>query len=70
MSTTNLKRIDLDQWRECAQAILDDPRVTQIARAHASARPKRENPSWWHTHNDLDYVLRVLERYARGEIAG
>ncbi|KVN94994.1 hypothetical protein WJ69_07270 [Burkholderia ubonensis] len=62
--------LDVKQWMECAQSILDEPHVQQITRAHASARPKRENPSWWHTHHDLDYVLRTLERYARGEIAG
>ena len=36
-------------------------RMEQLRRAHASARPKSvSNPAWFHTHNDLTYVL---ERY-------
>ncbi|KNA31025.1 hypothetical protein ADU20_27265 [Burkholderia pseudomallei] len=54
-------------WQPCARAILNDPRVLQIRRAHASARPKAENPAWRNTHIDLGYVLRVLERCACGE---
>lgn len=35
------------------------PRMEQLRRAHASARPNSiSNPAWAHTHNDLDYVLR------------
>jgi hypothetical protein len=38
-------------------------RLEQIKRAHASARPNPvENPAFFHTHNDLTYVLRELER--------
>lgn len=34
------------------------PRMEQLRRAHASARPNSiSNPSWFHTHNDLAYVL-------------
>ena len=70
MKAEQAKRLDVRQWQECAQAILDDPRVRQIVRAHASAEPKRDNPAWRFTHADLGYVLHMLERYARGEIAG
>lgn len=62
-----IKNADAPDWQRCAQAILDDPRVLQIRRAHASARPKAENPAWRNTHIDLGYVLRMLERCARGE---
>lgn len=54
-------------WQPCAQAILNEPRVLHIARAHASAEPKPLNLAWVQTHKDLGYVLRVLERCARGE---
>ncbi|RBB38892.1 hypothetical protein DPV79_16050 [Burkholderia reimsis] len=60
----------MHQWQECARTILNEPRIDQIARAHASSRPSDRNPSWLHTHRDLDYVLRTLERFARGEIFG
>lgn len=63
-------RIDFRQWQDCAEHLLADPRIDQIARAHASARPSDRNPSWLHTYRDLDYVLRMLEQYARGEIMG
>jgi hypothetical protein len=53
-------------WQACAQAILNDPRVDQIRRAHASARPKAENPAWRNTHHDLGYVLHMLARHAAG----
>lgn len=36
-------------------------RLEQIRRAHASARPKHDNPAWMHTHNDLTYVLGLLD---------
>jgi hypothetical protein len=54
----------------CARAILDDPRVVQIARSHASAQPSPRNPSWLFTHSDLDYVLRRLRHYAHGTEPG
>lgn len=54
-------------WQPCAQAILNEPRVLQISRAHANAQPKADNPAWRNTHIDLGYVLRVLARCARGE---
>ncbi len=63
-------RIDVRQWQDCARHLLDDPRIDQIRRATESARPTDRNPSWLHTHRDLEYVLRMLERFARGEIAG
>ncbi|WP_157131223.1 hypothetical protein [Burkholderia pseudomallei] len=62
-----VKNAAAPDWQTCAQAILADERVLQISRAHASARPKAENPAWRNTHHDLGYVLRVLERCARGE---
>lgn len=35
------------------------PRMEQLRRAHANARPNSiSNPAWFHTHNDLDYVLK------------
>jgi hypothetical protein len=64
------REIDVRQWQDCAKYILEEPRIDQIRRAHASARPTERNPAWLHTSRDLDYVLRVLERFARGEIAG
>lgn len=38
-----------------------DEKLLQIRRAHASARPKTSNPAWFHTHNDLTYVLSCLD---------
>lgn len=43
------------------RAILSDSRLLQIIRAHASARPTERNPAWLNTHNDLGYVLRLIE---------
>jgi hypothetical protein len=38
-----------------------DQRLEQIKRAHASARPNViNNPAFFHTHNDLGYVLGLL----------
>jgi hypothetical protein len=37
-------------------------RLEQIRRAHASARPKHDNPAWLHTHQDLTYVLSLVDR--------
>lgn len=37
-------------------------RLEQIRRAHASARPKHDNPAWLHTHNDLTYVLGLVDK--------
>ena len=37
-------------------------RVEQIRRAHASARPKRENPAWWNTHHDLSIALQYIDQ--------
>ncbi|WP_448167691.1 hypothetical protein [Burkholderia ambifaria] len=62
--------IDVAQWQECARTILADPRLDQIARAHANARPTERNPAWLNSHRDMGYLLRLLERYARGEIFG
>lgn len=62
--------IDVRQWQECARHLLDEPRIEQIRRATASARPTERNPAWLNAHRDLEYVLRTLERFARGEIAG
>ena len=39
-----------------------EDRVLQIRRSHASARPKRENTAWWHTHNDLTIVLQYVDK--------
>lgn len=36
-------------------------RLDQIRRSHASAKPKPENPAWFHTHNDLTFVLEQLD---------
>lgn len=33
------------------------PSIDQIRRAHASARPKADNPAWQNTHHDLTVVL-------------
>jgi hypothetical protein len=47
--------------------------IEQIRRAHASAKPKRENPAWWNTHRDLGVVLDYLqqqEQTLRDEFAG
>jgi len=39
-----------------------DQRLLQIRRSHASARPNpTANPAWFHTHNDLTYVLSLLD---------
>lgn len=62
-----IKNIAAPDWQACAEAILNDERVLQISRAHASARPKPENPAWRNTHHDLGYVLNVLKRCACGE---
>lgn len=43
------------------RAMLGDPRLLQIRRAHESAQPTAANPAWMHTHNDLGYVLRLIE---------
>ncbi len=37
-------------------------RITQIERAHQSARPKRSNPAWVNTHRDLGVTLKEIER--------
>jgi len=34
-----------------------DARVEQIRKAHASAKPKHTNPSWWNCHNDTTVLL-------------
>lgn len=64
-----IKNADVPDWQSCAQAILNEPRVLHITRAHASAEPKPLNLAWVQTHNDLGCVLRMLERCARGEFA-
>ena len=38
-----------------------DKKLLQIRRSHASARPTSRNPAWQHTHNDLTYVLALLD---------
>ena len=38
-----------------------DQKLLQIRRSHASARPTSRNPAWLHTHNDLTYVLALLD---------
>lgn len=43
------------------RAVLSDSRLLQITRAHKSARPTDRNPAWLNTHNDLGYVLRLIE---------
>lgn len=35
--------------------------LDQIRRSHASARPKHDNPAWLHTHEDLTFVLELLD---------
>ncbi len=49
-----------------------DQKLLQIRRSHASARPTSRNPAWLHTHNDLTYVLSLLdterERCARAPL--
>jgi len=40
-------------------------RVEQIRRAHASARPKHENPAWMNTHIDLGVALRYIDELER-----
>lgn len=50
-----------DHLAAACRAMLSDSRLLQIRRAHASAKPTSRNPAWLHTHNDLGYVLRLLE---------
>ena len=37
-------------------------RITQISRAHESARPKQSNPAWVNTHHDLGVALEEIKR--------
>jgi len=39
--------------------------VDQIKRAHASARPKAENPAWMNCHHDCGVLLAEIERLQR-----
>lgn len=41
-----------------------DERLDQIRKSHASARPKPDNPAWFHTHNDLTLALAEIDRLA------
>ncbi|MEX3635983.1 hypothetical protein [Paraburkholderia sp. BR14320] len=36
-------------------------RVLQIRRAHASARPKDENPAWKNSHHDCGVLLDAID---------
>ncbi|MGF6641793.1 hypothetical protein [Paraburkholderia sp. MM6662-R1] len=50
-----------ERLASAARALLSDTRLLQITRAHRSARPTERNPAWLNTHNDLGYVLRLIE---------
>jgi len=40
-------------------------RIEQIRRAHASAKPKAENPAWRNTHHDLGVALDYIDELQR-----
>lgn len=45
-----------------------DKQIEHIRKTHASAQPRRENISWWNTHNDLTVALnRIAELEAQLE---
>jgi len=47
-----------------------DKQIEHIRKTHASAQPRRENISWWNTHNDLTVALnRIAELEAQLEAA-
>jgi hypothetical protein len=41
--------------------MLDLNRISQIGRAHRSARPKPENPAWQNAHHDIGFLLGQID---------
>lgn len=44
--------------------------IDQIRRAHASARPKDENPAWKNCHHDCGVLLRAIEELQQAAAVG
>jgi hypothetical protein len=63
-ATTDERNRDARQ-AAALRTVLNDSRLLQIRRAHASARPTDRNPAWLNAHRDLGYVLRLLEEAAK-----
>ena len=40
--------------------------IEGVKRRHKSARPKRANPAWVHTHSDLGHAIAEIERLRAG----